>query len=116
MAIKLNESAQQQGENLIKEGRYVLDRRDDWSEHQPSAALENDFISQNGWDEYGKWFLAIDDAEDAETKARYRFPYGDFTSVHRCGVISAESRAGQYRHPDVEDAAKHLLRLLDDLM
>jgi hypothetical protein len=31
-------------------------------------------------------------------------------------VISAESRAGQYRHPDVEDAAKHLLRLLDDLM
>ncbi len=37
-------------------------------------------------------------------KLRYKFPYGDFENVHRCGVISAESRAGQYKYQDIENA------------
>ncbi|MGO8887902.1 MAG: hypothetical protein ACLQI7_30330 [Streptosporangiaceae bacterium] len=51
-----------------------------------------------------------------DDRARYKFPYGDFAQIHRCAVISAESRAGQYGHPDVEKAAHHLLGMLDDLM
>jgi hypothetical protein len=31
---------------LIKNGCYVLDCRDDWSEHQPSSEVENRFIEQ----------------------------------------------------------------------
>jgi hypothetical protein len=34
--------------------------------------------------------------------------------VHRSGVISAESRAGQYDHAEVEDALKKLLALIDE--
>jgi hypothetical protein len=116
MAAKLNGRAFQHAQNLIKERRCVLDERDDWSEHQPSAGQENRFIQDHGWEEYQNWYLAVDDEQDEDTKARYEFPYGDFENVHRCGVISAESRAGQYRHREVEEAARHLLSMLNELM
>jgi hypothetical protein len=93
----------------------VLDERDDWSEHQPSAEEENRFVEEHGWREYGRWHLGIDESHDEETKARYRFPYGDFQDVHRCGVLSAESRAGQYKHTEIELAAAHLHGMLDVL-
>jgi hypothetical protein len=55
----------------------------------------------------------MDPDESRDTKAHYKFPYGDLKRVHRCAVISAESRAGQYKYPDIEKAAKHLLELID---
>jgi hypothetical protein len=115
MSVKLNETAYEYAQELIRDGKYVLDDRDDWSEHQPSADDENRFIEEHGWGEYAKWHLGVDDEENEETKGRYEFPYGDFEQVHRCGVISAESRAGQYKHDDIESAAAHLHGMLDAL-
>ncbi|MDB4871939.1 MAG: hypothetical protein JWL97_2943 [Gemmatimonadales bacterium] len=112
MAVTLHRSALTHARNLVKQGKAVRDERDAWSEHQPSAAKENEFIRRNGWREYGQWHLGVDTAADEETKARYKFPYGDFSRVHRCAVISAESRAGQYKYLDIERAAAQLLRLL----
>jgi hypothetical protein len=57
--------------------------------------------------------LGINDEKSEETKGHYEFPYGDFKNVHRCGVLSAESRAGQYRHYDIENAAAHLHGMLE---
>lgn len=115
MSVKLNETAYEYAQELIRDGKYVLDDRDDWSEHQPSADDENRFIEEHGWHEYARWHLGLDDEENEETKGRYKFPYGDFDQVHRCGVISAESRAGQYKHDDIESAAAHLHGMLDAL-
>jgi len=42
-----------------------------------------------------------------------QFPYGDFSKVHRCGVLSAEGRAGQYQHCDIEKTVAHLHGMLD---
>jgi hypothetical protein len=113
MAVHLHRSALTHARGLIRQGKVVRDERDAWSEHQPAAAKENEFIRRHGWREYGKWHLGVDDQEAEETKARYKFPYGDFSRVHRCGVISAESRAGQYKYLDIEKAATQLLRLID---
>jgi hypothetical protein len=113
MAAHLHRSALTHARDLIKQGKTVRDDRDAWSEHQPSAAKENEFIRRNGWREYGKWHLGIDTQEDEGTKARYKFPYGDFSRVHRCALISAESRAGQYKYLDIERAAAQLVRLID---
>ena len=55
----------------------------------------------------------VDDDKDATTKGHYKFPYGDFNDVHRCAVLSAESRAGQYDHHDIELAAAHLHGMID---
>jgi hypothetical protein len=113
MAVKLSRTSYEYAQELIKEGRVVLDERDDWSEHQPSAAEENRFIEEHGWGVYAKWHLGVDDESGAETKARYKFPYGDFESVHRCGVLAAESRAGQRKYDDIEAAAAHLHGMLE---
>ncbi|OLD19151.1 MAG: hypothetical protein AUI85_03415, partial [Acidobacteriales bacterium 13_1_40CM_3_55_5] len=101
MAVKLNRKAFDHAKKLIRRGKVVMDDRDAWSEHQPSAKEENNFIEQHGFGEYSKWHLGIDDEEDENTKKRYKFPYGDFEKVHRCAILSAESRAGQYKHLDI---------------
>ncbi len=115
MAVKLNRRAYDHAKRLIAEEKVVLDERDDWSEHQPTAAQENEFLERHGFGAYGKWYLGLDDEERDDTKARYKFPYGDFEHVHRCGVLSAEVRAAQYKHFDIESAAAHLHGMLDEL-
>jgi hypothetical protein len=113
MALKLNEAGFDHAKKLVNEDNFVNDQRDAWSDDQPSPAEENEFIEANGFPEYSKWHLGIDDAEPENTKKRYSFPYGDFLDVHRCAIISAESRAGQYKHLDIERAAAHLLGMID---
>ena len=113
MAVQLNNRAFDYAKELISEGHFVSDDRDAWSEHQPSAGQENEFIRQHGMREYGRWYLGIDEEKDQDTKEQYKFPYGDFKDVHRCGVLSAESRAGQYKHFDIERAAAHLHGMID---
>jgi hypothetical protein len=115
MAVRLNGTAYAYAQGLVREGRVVLDERDDWSEHQPAAAQENEFIREHGFGEYAKWHLGIDDEMGEDTKGRYKFPYGDFEDVHRCALLAAESRAGQRKYTDVELAAAHLHGMLEAL-
>jgi hypothetical protein len=116
MTVKLNEGAYDYARDLIAAGRYVIDDRDAWSEHQPSAAQENDFIAGHGMAEYARWHLGIDDEQDENRKGRYKFPYGDFQNVHRCGLLAAESRAGQRKYYDIELAIAHLHGMLEALL
>jgi hypothetical protein len=113
VAVRLNNRAYEHAKRLIGEGRFVADDRDAWSEHQPTAAKENEYLEAHGFSEYGRWYLGVDDSHSPQTKAHYKYPYGDFQDVHRCGVLSAESRAGQYGHDDVKSAVAHLHGMLD---
>ena len=115
MSVKLNEAAFSYAKKLIRSGRFVFDERGAWSVHQPSTQQENDFIVKHGLTEYARWHLGINENKDEGLKGRYEFPYGDFQNVHRCGVLSAESRAGQYKHYDIEKAAAHLHGMIDAL-
>jgi hypothetical protein len=113
VAVKLNRRAYEHAKELVAEGRFVFDERDAWSEHRSSAQEENEFIGLHGFAEYGRWYLGINDEKPADTKGHYEFPYGDFKKIHRCGLLAAESRAGQYKHHDIENAAAHLHGMLD---
>lgn len=113
MAVQLNRAALAFARRLIDDGRFVADLRTNWSDDKPSARTESEFIKQHGWAEYGLWHLGIDEGKTENTKGHFAFPYGDFVRVHRCAVISAESRAGQYKHFDIEAAAIDLRRLID---
>ncbi|HME03833.1 MAG TPA: hypothetical protein VKG38_12485 [Solirubrobacteraceae bacterium] len=114
MAVKLNRTAYEHAEELIKAGHRVQDNRGDWSERQPSAAEENRFIQDHSLPEYARWHLGVDDENGEGTKGRYEFPYGDLQDVYRSALLAAESRAGQYDHRDIELAAAHLLGMLDE--
>jgi hypothetical protein len=115
MAVRVNQSGVDHAEKLIKDSAFVADDRDDWSEHQPSADDENRFIEEHGYGAYRRWHLGIDDEKDEQTKGRYKFPYGDFEKVHRCGVLSAEVRAAQNDYSDIHLAAAHLHGAIDAL-
>jgi hypothetical protein len=113
MVVTLNRRAYEHAKELISEGGFVFDERDAWSEHRPSAEEENEFIRLHGSAEYGKWYFGINDEKPEQTKGHYEFPYGDFKRVHRCGLLAAESRAGQYQHHDIENATAHLHGMLE---
>lgn len=113
MAVTLNRRALTHARELIKDGKVQRDVRDDWSEHAPSADDENAYIDTHGFSDFAEWHLGRDDDKSDGTKGSVSFPFGDFKKVHRCAVISLESRAAQYGHDDIRDAAKKLLELID---
>ncbi|MGZ4540131.1 MAG: hypothetical protein ACXVX8_17165 [Blastococcus sp.] len=115
MAVTLNQRAYDYAQQLIQAGKYVIDERDAWSEHQPSTQQENDFIEKHGIGEYGRWHLGVDDEVAPDRKTHYKFPYGDFDKLHRCGLLAAESRAGQRKYFDIERAVAHLHGMLEAL-
>jgi hypothetical protein len=114
VTTRLNDRSYAFARDQVASGQVVLDQRDEWSEHRPSTRQENEFIERRGWDNYANWHLGIDDEASEETKARYKYPYGDFAKVHRCGVLAAETRAGRNKHTDIEDAAIRLRDLMDE--
>jgi hypothetical protein len=111
--VQLNEEAFQHALQLIREGRLVLDSRDDWSVARPSARAEYALLEEQGFHEYSQWYLGVDPEQDEDVKTRYKFPLGDFAKVHRGGVVTAEARASQFNYLDVARAAAHLHELLD---
>ena len=113
MTVKLNDRAYEHAKRLIGEGKFFDDERDAWSDHHPSTLTENDFIEKNGFFAYSKWFLGVNDEYGEESRRHYEFPYGDFEHVHRCGILAAQSRAGQGKYFDVENAAADLLAVID---
>ena len=110
MAVELNHKAVDFARQLIKQGK--VDRDGDWAAHQPTPETENEFIADHSYQEYGTWFLGINPGADEETKERYEFPYGNFETVCRAGLIAAEQRAGQYHRTEIKNAARELLDLI----
>jgi hypothetical protein len=116
MSVRLHQSAYEYEQELIGNRQCVLDQRGDWTDHKPARSAEKRFIEEYGLAAFGQWHLGEDDEEAEGSKRRYKFPYGDFHSVHRCAVLSAETRASQYKYTDIELAAAHLHGMLDALM
>ena len=113
MTVKLNGRAYEHAKRLIEEGKFIDDERDAWAEHHPSTRTENEFIEKNGFSEYRKWFLGVNDEYSEDRQRHYEFPYGDLENVHRCGILAAQSRAGQDKYFDVKNAATDLLVVID---
>jgi hypothetical protein len=109
--IKINEDALAFASELIQEGHLIADGKGAWREHKPSPGVENEFIRLHGFAEYAKWHLGVDERYAVNTKRRYKFPYGDFTNVHRCGLLAVKARAAEYKYHDIEDAVARLVRM-----
>jgi hypothetical protein len=111
--VKLNESAFAYAKELIAQGYLVADKRNAWGDHHPTAEDENKFICAHGFAEYGKWHLGIDESHAEGTKARYKFPFGDFKNIHRSALLAVRSRARQYGYSDIEKAAIQLTEIIN---
>ena len=111
--LKPNEDAFAFAMQLVQRGHFIADGKGSWSEHRPSADEENEFIRVHGFNEYAKWHLGIDDRYPENTKRRYKFSYGDFKNVHRCGVLAVQSRASEFKYSEIENAAAHLRAMIE---
>jgi len=109
-SIELNKTAFTFAMELIKEGQVLADGKGGWTKHRPSADEENEFIRLHGFAQYAKWHLGIDRRFSENSKRRYKFPYGDFTNVHRCGLLAVKARARQYGYGEIGNAAAELDR------
>jgi hypothetical protein len=108
----VNDRAVEHALDLIAKRRYVLDSR--WSDVQPKASDENAFLESHSFDEYALWHLGLTEGAKDGTKARYAFVYGDFSRLHRMGLIACHYRAAEWRHKEIELAAHDLLQALDN--
>jgi hypothetical protein len=113
VSINVNQDAVAFAFQLIREGHLISDRKGAWREHKPSSDAENEFIRGHGIAEYAKWHLGMDERYGVNAKRRYKFPYGDFTNVHRCGLLAVKARARQHRYDEIENAATELERQLE---
>jgi hypothetical protein len=111
--LKLNKDAIEHVKRLIAAGHIVADKHGSWKEHRPSPEQENEFIRAHGFDEYAKWHLGIDERRPLNTKARYKFPCGDFKDIHRCALLAVQNRAKQFNHPNIETAAISLRKMME---
>jgi len=111
-SIKVNENAVVFASQLIRGGHLIADGKGAWREHKPSLGAENEFIRVHGFGEYAKWHLGVDERYAVNTKRRYKFPYGDFTNVHRCGLLAVKARARQYGYAEIETTAAELERAM----
>jgi hypothetical protein len=112
MSISLNKAAITFAKSLIKDGKIKNDEGH-WGEHNPGSAEENAYLQKHEIEEYAKWHLGEDTSKSEDTKGRYKFPYGDFKTVHRDGLIAAKERAAQQGYQDIEQAADDLLNSLE---
>lgn len=102
---ELNAAAVQHARQLIAEGQ--VSDTSPWS--PPSAELGDELIERDGIEAYGVWFLSTHPDTDPQTKGHYGFPIShDFVTVDIAGLRAAESRAAEWKHQDVEQAAKEL--------
>lgn len=108
MAVKLNGAGRSHAASLIADGK--VDKDSSWS---MSAEDENKLLGDNNWSEYGKWFLAVDDSADKETKGHFKYPFGKDGKVFRRAVIAIKSRAAQQGATEIESAADALLKKID---
>lgn len=109
---RVNDAAVRQARTLIGDGK--VDTTTEWSDAAPGTDEENRVVDRDGYDGFGAWHLAVDPDASEETKGRYAFPYGDFSTVNRAALIHAKQRAAQNGHDEIEKAADDLLQRVDD--
>ncbi len=75
---------------------------------------ENAFIDAHGYAGTGAGTSRSTRAP-AGHEGPLQVPVGDFSAVHRCAILAAESRAGQRKYADVQLAAAHVHGMLEGL-
>jgi hypothetical protein len=107
----VNPAAVDKARALIDSRQYVLRSR--WTDVQPDAAAEDEFLKTHDWDEYAEWHLGLTEGASLETKSRHAFVFGDFRRLHRMGIIACIYRAAEWYHKEIELAAHEILQHLD---
>ena len=98
----LNHPAFAHAMHLIKLGNV------DDGEWSFDAEDENELLVNGNWPDYAKWFLGVDDGENAEDEDAYSYPIGKAGKVYLNAIYAIEEQATQQELPTIADAAIRL--------
>ena len=112
MSVKVNKAGYEHALEIIKNGLEFEHDLNDWKEVKPDVDDEARHLNTHSLEEYGLWFLGIDTDADPESKDKYCYPYGDFSVLHKSGLLDIEREATRKHDNDVKDAAQKLLAMI----
>lgn len=113
MAVfQLNRKAIEQAERLIKAGE-VEGFDSNWEAEKPTVDEVLAYLNAHSMEEYGQWFLGINQGMPKNVKEHYDYPYGDLKTVQRSALVDTIARAEKAGHKDIVQAAKKLLEMFD---
>ena len=110
MALEVYVEGVEYAKQLIAQGK-VSSEQGEWHEVNPGTEAQDAFIEENGIRAWGLWHLAHNPEDNPDRKESYGFPYGDYKTVCREGLVAAESRARQYGYEQIRQVAMDLIRL-----
>lgn len=110
MTVTLNKAGERNAHALIEGGHYDADSA--WSFDADDG---DKLLGSEGkdWTNYAQWFLGEDTDATAETKDRYKYPFGKEGKVYRGALNAIRQRASQQDVTGIYDAAGRLLDALD---
>ncbi len=113
MTAELNWKAYDFARDLVADKKVAIDERDARSEHNlPRSRRMTSYACMAMTNTpSGTWASTRKNLKTARPGTSFLMA----TSRHRCAVISVESRAGQYKHYDIEKAAHNLHEMIDEL-
>ncbi len=107
--IQLNSIGYRNAKSLIESGK--VDNTSPWSF---TTEDKNKILGSNeNWQNYSKWFLAIDTSKNANVKGHYGYPFGKDGKVYRSALRAIRTRSGQYNQSNISNAAGKLLEMLN---
>ncbi len=115
MSLEVYGPGVEYAKELIAQGRVSNDPGQ-WHEINPGTEEQDAFIDENGLRAWSLWHLAHRPDADPDTKGAYEFPYGDYQTVCREGLLAAEERSKQYGYEEINAVALELLRLVDQAL
>jgi len=109
-AAGVNRAGVSKANSLINSG--AINSTSSWSF---AASDGNAMLGSGGddWSNYSSFHLGMDSGADANTKARYKYPFGKGGKIYRSALVAIRQRAGQQNDTAVFNAAGTLLTKLD---
>lgn len=112
MSKKLNKAAYDLAKQMIEHGFELEHDENNWAEVKPTPEEVTRYLEAHDIEEYGAWFLGVDPQADSESTAKYAYPFGDFSVVHKSALLEAEKKATMNKDLEIAQAAKRLLQLI----
>ena len=111
MPLSLNPETVDFASDQIENGNFSTEQI--WEDARPTADREQVYLENHSWKEFARWHLAIDVEQPGETRERYRYPVGDFDTIHRSSLVDAHRRATEAGQEEIASAANALLDQID---
>ena len=102
MSIKLNRAGFDHAVKLIKQKLEVEHDQGNWQAVKATPDEEAKYLQTHSLEEYGLWFLGIDEEIEPQGKHMYTYPYGDLKVLHKSALITVIQQATQHHVHEIK--------------